>query len=1000
MADDQEEVVYRFTGDVSSLRQATESALGLLDKYQAQIDRISADGGFGKNVKVSKSFQSQLNAATKQMTDMQKQMQGLSDVQLFPSSQITQQLQSSISTIDQIFGKLDSSTALSTKEVQALAAQLRVANTGLKAHSADITAIIQKEQAWQSTLATIGARTSQLRDAMSNAFTPILNLLGRLSAPFDAVAPKMQAFRDRALAAFGKVSQVANTVVSAFRRVKQAEEDTADSAEESADAHEELQRALEKTQSATGPLAKGLQAVQSVCSVLKRVVTALISKPMAEWMSKAAKQSITYAENVNLFTVAMGDALDVGTEFINQMSEVYGMDPSNLMRYAGNFYQLADAIDMPDEAASKLSLSLVKATNDISSLFNVPIEKVFDDLSSGMQGMSRAVRKYGMDTRTTTLQQTALSLGITDSVESMSEANRQGLRFITMMKQASNASGDFAATIESPANQLKIFKEQMSQLGRAIGDLFIQPLAEALQYLNGFVMALRMVISFIGSILGLVSNVTGRTNESTESAEESIKNIGAAAGGATKKLKGMLAPFDELNILSKQDDSSGGGFDFNAPEVLDPAIADAIANMELGLENIRMKALDVRDAILEFLGFKLDGDSILSWDAATLEANLIGMLPEWFSTIQVALSTFWASTQSIRDGLSALWTESIQPMLTEIGNAIAPVIGTIIALFEDRVNMIADIFDSLKSMWTNTLLPVLTALFDAIRNLAKIFGTLWTEYVDPILQHISDGMNTLWQTTLRPIIENIVAIVGGVIEIILALWNNVLVPKVNWLLEVLAPIVVNVFNAVWDTILTVVSNIGQSINGLLQILRGVIDFLAGVFTGDWSRVWQGLVGIFTGIWNTIAGVVKSVFNVVIGIINTVLGAISGAINSIIRAINKISFKAPDWIPGVGGKTLGFNIPEVSAWSIPYLASGAVVKSPTLAMVGEGKYDEAVIPLGNSPQMKDLVNQIADATKSRGSSEPIQVNVYIGNEQVAEYTYKATKRAELQTNGGI
>ena len=153
-------------------------------------------------------------------------------------------------------------------------------------------------------------------------------------------------------------------------------------------------------------------------------------------MSNAVKESISYVENLNLFQVATGEAYEASQDFIDAMSEMYGMDPSNLMRYAGNFYQLADAISMPDEAAASLSLGLTKAANDIASLFNVDVETVFNNLSSGMQGMSRAVRKYGMDIRVTTLQQTALTLGITEQVEAMSEANRQGLRFITMMQQA------------------------------------------------------------------------------------------------------------------------------------------------------------------------------------------------------------------------------------------------------------------------------------------------------------------------------------------------------------------------------------------------------------------------------------------------------------------------------------------------------------------------------------------------------------------------------------
>ena len=72
----------------------------------------------------------------------------------------------------------------------------------------------------------------------------------------------------------------------------------------------------------------------------------------------------------------------------------------------------------------------------------------------------------------------------------------------------------------------------------------------------------------------------------------------------------------------------------------------------------------------------------------------------------------------------------------------------------------------------------------------------------------------------------------------------------------------------------------------------------------------------------------------------------------------------------------------------------------MALMGEGRYDEAVIPLGNSPQMKELVNQISEATRSKSSDQPIQVQVFIGNEQVAEYMYRANKRTQLQTNGGI
>lgn len=1188
MADNQEEVVYQYTGDVSSLRQATESALSLLDKYQAQIDRISADGGFGKSTKAAKSFQSQLNATTKQFTNMQQQMKSVSDVKLFPSAQVTQQLQGSLTSINQVFGRLASSSSLSTKEVQALAAQLRSTNASLKSNSAEVTSLVQKEQRWQQTLTNIRNKTTQFRDSLdgikgriSSVFDPMLSKLNSISAPFTKLAAKMQSFRDKASESFGKISQLASTVASAFRRVSSSEKSAADATNKSTKAHKEQNETLKTStkqnstlKSVLSSLGKAftseanavkifnnnMKGLSSTSRLLKSALSGLISIPISQWLAEAAKQSISYAENVNLFRVAMGDSLDVGTAFVDRMSEIYGMDPSNLMRYAGNFYQLSDAIEMPDAAAAKLSLSLVKATNDISSLFNVPIEKVFEDLSSGMQGMSRAVRKYGMDIRTTTLQQTALSLGITENVESMSEANRQGLRFITMMRQASNASGDFARTIESPANQLKIFKEQLAVLGRSIGNLFIGPLTVAMQYINGFIMALSAAIRFISSLFGIFGSLFGNGSSMDNAASKadnvakSVGGVGGAAGKAAKKLKQMLAPFDELNILQDQDagggGGGGGGGGLGDLGEMDPAIMAAIEEMELKLESIRMKAVEVRDAILEFLGFQVEDGTILSWDASQFEANLIDKFPQWTQTIQAvfdnwtdivdafgstlealagiaqavwekvigflgkfinddsvsatiadmagnlnsfadflrdnqdiianfviilgtlvgafrglsvistllgpvttfittcttALAPFatllnwvtlvvaaivllyqnstvfaaafdslvasigeglvsvfaalWEMLQTIWAGIQTLWEENIQPMLVEIGEAVAPAVKTIEELWNNLADIVSGVINTISKLWTSTLEPVLAAFFDAISGIAKIFGTLWSDVIGPVIENIGDGFQRVWEDTLKPICENIIAIIGGVIEIILALWNNVLAPVVNWLVAVLAPIVERVLNAVWGIIEAVVSNIGQSINGLLEILRGIIDFVAGVFTGDWSRAWEGIVSIFQGIWDTLAGILKVPLNAVIGVINVALAAISGAINSIIRAINSISFTVPSWIPGVGGKTVGFNLRQVGSWSIPYLENGGVITSPTLAMVGEGKYDEAVIPLGNSPQMKELVNKISEATRGRSSDEPIQVNVYIGNEQVAEYMHKANRRMQLQTNGGI
>ena len=1205
MADDQEEVVYSFEGDVSSLRQATQEAISLLDKFDATIKNTASKDTFSASKTSATSFQRVINglikqvnslttslntagssiktsmpdgtaivtAATKDFADVLDYLNSSTTTTSADLKLLTEVLQETKSSIDPIVARAQmlstalkplenlqtaqvlKSTGTAAQQTQrhfeaAAAAGFRVQDAYVKSgkSAADSATVFLKASKSAQKITSVQSAVRRLQNEMNMLGARAKVAWEQFAAKIDPTVTKIQSFKDKTNKALGQIKATIAKVSGIFKRVSTETDKTDSSFRKLSSTAGKAGSSLKSLNRHATASNNALKKLSGITRGLKGTFQALTGLQLGNVLVEASKQSINFAENVNLFKVAMGEALDVGTRFVNQMSEVYGMDPSNLMRYAGNFYQLADAIDMPDAAAANLSLSLVKATNDISSLFNVPVEKVFEDLSSGMQGMSRAVRKYGMDIRATTLEQTALTLGIIANVESMSEANRQGLRYITMMRQAKNASGDFARTIESPANQLKIFREQMTQLGRAIGDLFIRPLTTAIQHINGFVMALRMVISFIGSVLGLVSNVTGSVTESVESTAESIESIGSSASGATKELKGMLAPFDELNVLSAQDNSGGGAASsIEPPEILDPAIADEIAKMELGLENIRMKALDVRDAILGFFGFKIDGSKIISWDAADFEANLIGKFPQWTQTIQAtfdnwssivnafkqvlnslggiaqtvwakvagflgkyvnddtiatfisglsdslsnfatllsdnkdtisdfafvigalaiafkgfsSISTligpvasfistcisalapfasvigwaaaiaaaiavlyvssdqfansfnglvdsvgsglvnifgsFWETLQTVWQGIQRLWQNNIQPMIEELGNGLAPVLDTVKDLWEDFGNIITDVFDMISSIWTNTLEPVLAVFFDAISNLCKIFGTLWSEWVGPIVKNIGDSLTKLWQNTLRPIIENVIGIIGGLAEIILGLWNNVLAPVINWLANVLGPIFVNVFNAVWNTISSVVASIGRVINGLLKIIKGVIDFVAGVFSGDWERAWNGIKNIFTGIWDAIAGALSAPINVIIGAINVVLGAISGAINSVIRAINSISVDIPDWVPLVGGKHIGFNIREISTWSIPYLANGGIATSPTMAMIGEGKYDEAVIPLGNSPQMRELVSTIADAVSRKPpenpSNTPIQVRVYIGDREWDAFTYESAQRGK-------
>lgn len=123
------------------------------------------------------------------------------------------------------------------------------------------------------------------------------------------------------------------------------------------------------------------------------------------------------------------------------------------------------------------------------------------------------------------------------------------------------------------------------------------------------------------------------------------------------------------------------------------------------------------------------------------------------------------------------------------------------------------------------------------------------------------------------------------------------------------------------------ANVQNIWNAIMEIFTGVIDFIRGVFTGDWERAWQGVQTIFKGIFDGLVAVAKSPINGIIGLLNMAINAI----NELINGLNSLSFDVPEWVPFLGGKSWGFNLPNLP--NIPYLAKGGTVLSGS-AIVGE------------------------------------------------------------------
>ena len=173
------------------------------------------------------------------------------------------------------------------------------------------------------------------------------------------------------------------------------------------------------------------------------------------------------------------------------------------------------------------------------------------------------------------------------------------------------------------------------------------------------------------------------------------------------------------------------------------------------------------------------------------------------------------------------------------------------------------------------------------------------------------------------------------------------------------------FGSLGDIMNAYVANVKNIFGDIKNIFGGLIDFITGIFSGDWEKAWNGIIDTFSGIFSLLADVAKAPLNLVIGFINGLITGVQSGINAIVRSVNKLSFKVPNWVPGIGGEDFGFHLPEADFSKIPYLAQGGYVKpnTPQLAMIGDNRHQgEVVAPEDKLLDMAQKAAAMASSTE--------------------------------------
>lgn len=306
---------------------------------------------------------------------------------------------------------------------------------------------------------------------------------------------------------------------------------------------------------------KSYMSLSNQLNGFMRSAAKLVSlKAIATYLGNAAEKFNSYYEAANLFGVSMKGLTGEASTFINKMETLLGIDPTEAMNNMATIQGLTTSFGMASDKAYVLSKNLTQLGYDLASLKNIPVAESFTKIQAAISGELEPIRRLGVDISNARLQQELLNLGYSQSVSTLSQADKAVLRYIAIMKQTTDAQGDFARTLSSPANMIRVLKAQLSGLARDIGSLLYPALKSILPPLIAAVELIREFVQWVAKLMGVkveFPDFSG-ASDAVGGVTDAMDNTTKATGKAAKAFKNYIMGFDELNVIQKDNGSSGG----------------------------------------------------------------------------------------------------------------------------------------------------------------------------------------------------------------------------------------------------------------------------------------------------------------------------------------------------------------------------------------------------------------------------------------------------------
>lgn len=572
-----------------------------------------------------------------------------------------------------------------------------------------------------------------------------------------------------------------------------------------------------------------------------------------------------------------------------------GLDPNTTLNYQTTFAQIASSMGVASDKAVMLSNVLTEIGADLASVKNMDFEDVWQNMASGLVGMSRAVDKFGINIRASAMNEKLMQLGIQATVKDLSQADKALLRTIMILDASKYSWGDLARTLDTPANQIRMLTANLHKLATMFGSLFLPILKKVLPYINALVIALQRLMQTLMNVFGIdLSEMLPKGGAGASDALSDVLDDAEGTGDAledaadeAKKLKNNLLGIDELNILNDNSDALTVD-DLTADSLLDQAFIDAISEYQKAwdeaFKKLQNKAQEIADKIVEWAKkvWKPIGEA---WDAVgdyVIEKwkYMTGELGKLFKSIASDWAEVWAQdkTEKIFENIF----KSVGNIFEFVGNLArqfrlawdeADKGKRILETVRDIILKVSEHVEKMTASWAkwagelnfNPILESMLGLLTSVRNVA-----------DDVLGIFDDWQEIFLQPAFTYIVEEFLPKLFDI--------ASKLVSGIDWgkLREELAKI--------FDALERIGEVIGNTLLKALDKLADVvIKFVNGHYFQNLATDFQKLA---TALENAkdINDVINAIFDFGEGRIVDASQIINGITNAFNEAFDKIDFK--------------------------------------------------------------------------------------------------------------